>query len=264
MHPGRVPVMAGNWKMHKGIHDTGGFVRELAAQLKERGPIATQVIVAPVFTSLSVAQQAAWGSPIRVAAQNCHWEAAGAFTGEVAAAMLQEIGIGHVILGHSERRQHFGETDATVAGRTQAALAAGLVPIVCVGEVLAERQAGATEAVLARQLGGALGGLSAGQVAGLIIAYEPVWAIGTGQVATSAQAQAAHAFIRHWLDGRFGPGTAAATRILYGGSAKPDNVAELLDCPDVDGCLIGGASLREESFMAMVDAAEKRAGKNSG
>lgn len=258
MHPSRTPVMAGNWKMHKGIHETGGFVRELVGRVKEREPLGAEVIVAPVFTSLAVAQQAAWGSPIRVAAQNCHWETAGAFTGEVSAAMLKETGITHVILGHSERRQHFGETDRTVNGRLKAALAEGLVPILCIGERLKEREAGETERVLERQLDGALAEVPADRLATLILAYEPVWAIGTGKVATERQAQEAHAFIRAHLSGKLGDAFAGAYRILYGGSANPDNVDGLLACPDVDGCLIGGASLKETSFMAMVDAAEMR------
>jgi len=261
----RRPVMAGNWKMHKGIHETGGYVRELVAALKERGaPPDCEVIVAPVFTSLAVAQQAAWGSPLKVAAQNCHWAAEGAFTGEVSAAMLRETGISHVILGHSERRQHFGETDAGVRGRLAAALGEGLMPIVCVGETLEEREAGATENVLARQLEGALEGLSAAQLAPLIVAYEPVWAIGTGRVATAEQAQQAHAFVRDRLRRLHGDAVADTTRLLYGGSANPDNVAELLACPDVDGCLVGGASLKGPSFLAMVDAARRQPGTRAG
>jgi triosephosphate isomerase len=249
--------MAGNWKMHKGIHETGGFVRELVAAVKERGAApACEVVVAPVFTSLAVAHQAVWGSPIRVAAQNCHWEAHGAFTGEVAAAMLGEIGISHVILGHSERRQHFGETDATVGRRLAAALGEGLVPIVCIGETLEEREADQTEAVLSRQLDGALGDRTAEALAPMILAYEPVWAIGTGRVATTEQAQEAHAYVRSRVRERLGAGFGDALRILYGGSAKPGNVAELLACPDVDGCLVGGASLDGPDFLAMVDAAD--------
>jgi len=256
--PARTPVMAGNWKMHKGIHATGGFVRELVAALKERGaPPACEVVVAPVFTSLAVAQQAAWGSPIRVAAQNCHWAAEGAFTGEVAASMLKETGITHVILGHSERRAHFGETDQTVGGRLTAALAEGLVPIVCIGETLDEREAGRTEAVLERQLDGALGALPADRLGTLVLAYEPVWAIGTGQVATVDQAQEAHAFVRSWLKARLGAGLAGACRVLYGGSANPGNVASLLACPDVDGALVGGASLAGATFLPMVEAADQ-------
>ncbi len=258
MNPNRQPVMAGNWKMHKGLHDTGGSIRELVSLLKERGDIGTEVVLAPVFTSLTVATQAAWGSPVQIAAQNCHWEASGAYTGEIAAGMLREIGLSHVILGHSERRQYFGETDATVGQRTVAALQAGLIPIVCVGELLEAREAGETETVLERQLTGALGGLDAEQVAGLVIAYEPVWAIGTGKVATADQAQAAHCFIRGWLEKNHGADAANKVRILYGGSAKPSNVDELLDCPDVDGCLVGGASLEEELFFSMILAAEKR------
>jgi triosephosphate isomerase len=256
MDPRRTPVMAGNWKMHKGIHETGGFVRELVSALKEKGGAACEVVVAPVFTSLGVAHQAAWGSPVRVAAQNCHWAPEGAFTGEIAAPMLAEIGISHVILGHSERRQHFGETDASVGRRLGAALEVGLIPIVCIGETLEQREAGETEAVLSRNLEGALGAFAADRLETLVVAYEPVWAIGTGRVATAAQAQEAHAFIRGWVAKRFGREFAQALRILYGGSAKPDNVEELLACPDVDGCLIGGASLVAAAFLAMVASAD--------
>lgn len=252
----RTPVMAGNWKMHKGIHETGGFVRELVSHLKERGGAACEVVVAPVFTSLAVAHQAAWGSPVKVAAQNCHWAPQGAFTGEVAAAMLAEIGISHVILGHSERRQHFGETDQSVGQRLGAALEAGLIPVVCIGETLDEREAGRTEPVLARNLEGALGAFAADRLGTLVIAYEPVWAIGTGRVATAAQAQEAHAFVRAWAKRHLGAPFAGRLRILYGGSAKPDNVAELLACPDVDGCLVGGASLDAAAFLAMVEGAD--------
>jgi triosephosphate isomerase len=256
MNPRRTPVMAGNWKMHKGIHETGGFVRELVSAIKEKGGAACEVVVAPVFTSLAVAHQAVWGSEVKVAAQNCHWAAQGAFTGEVSAAMLGEIGISHVILGHSERRQHFGETDGSVGQRLGAALEAGLIPIVCIGESLDQREAGDTEAVLSRNLEGALSAYPADRLGSLVIAYEPVWAIGTGKVATAAQAQEAHAYVRGWVAKRFGAAFAGALRILYGGSAKPDNVDELLACPDVDGCLIGGASLEAPAFLAMVASAD--------
>ncbi|MDH5526043.1 MAG: triose-phosphate isomerase [Nitrospirota bacterium] len=258
MHPDRTPVMAGNWKLHKGIHDTGGYVRELVQALKERGDLGCEVIIAPVFTSLAVALQAVWGSPIKVAAQNCHWEETGAFTGEISAAMLKEVGVSHVILGHSERRQYFGETDATVNGRLKATLAQRMAPIFCIGETIDQRRAGETERVLERQLNDGLAGLGAEALSTLIVAYEPVWAIGTGEVATPEQAQAAHAYIRGWFSKAHGDGFANRVRLLYGGSAKPDNVKEILACPDVDGCLIGGASLTAESFLPMIDAAASR------
>jgi len=257
MHRNRIPVMAGNWKMNMGIHASGGFTRTLVEMAKQRDTLTCEVIVAPVTTSLAVVQQAVWGSAIKVAAQNCHWAASGAYTGEISAEMLKETGLGHVILGHSERRQYFGETEATVGQRTQAAMKQGLVAIVCIGEVLGQRQSGETEAVLARQLDGALSEVDAAQLNLLILAYEPVWAIGTGQVATTEQAQAAHAFIRSWMTDRYGA-AGGDVRVLYGGSAKPANVDALLDCADVDGCLIGGASLDEDSFFAMIDAAETR------
>jgi triosephosphate isomerase len=257
MHPDRTPVMAGNWKLHKGIHETGGFVRELVQAVKGH-ELGCQVIIAPVFTSLAVALQAVWGSLIQVAAQNCHWEESGAFTGEISAAMLKEVGVSHVILGHSERRQYFGETDATVNGRLKAALAQGVIPILCIGETLDQRRAGETEPVLERQLNDGLHGLGADELNTLIVAYEPVWAIGTGEVATTEQAQAAHAYIRGWFSRAHGDGLANQVRLLYGGSAKPDNVAEILACPDVDGCLIGGASLASETFLPMIDATAPR------
>ena len=259
MHPHRVPVLAGNWKLNKGLHETGGFVRELVAELKDREQLNCEVVIAPTFTSLAVAQQAVWGSPIKVAAQNCHWADSGAFTGEVSAEMLYELGISHVILGHSERRQYFAETDDTVAQRVTAALQNGLTVIACVGEVLEERESGQMEAVLLRQLDAILAATPKEIATELIVAYEPVWAIGTGKVATTEQAQEVHALLRTHIAEKWGDDIAQKIRILYGGSANPDNVADLLACADVDGALVGGASLVEDKFMAMIDVADQRA-----
>ena len=195
------------------------------------------------------------GSPIGLGGQNMHWEAGGAYTGEVSGAMLVDAGCTHVILGHSERRHGMGETDAQVNAKLKAALAARLIPIVCIGETKDERLGDQTEAVLAAQLTGSLAGLSPEQMAGTVLAYEPVWAIGTGLTATPEQAQAAHAFIRGRLAETFGEATAARVVVQYGGSVKPDNAAELLACPDIDGALVGGASLKASDFLAIVRAA---------
>jgi len=210
-----------------------------------------EVVVCPPFTALPAAGMVASGSAIAVGGQNCHWEDKGAFTGEVAASMLVELGARWVIVGHSERRQYFGETDATTAGRARAAQRAGLSVIYCLGETLDQREADETLAVLERQ-SAVLAGLDAG---GLAVAYEPVWAIGTGRTATAAQAQEAHAFLRGRIGGLLGADAAAALRILYGGSVKADNAAELLGQEDVDGALVGGASLDAETFSAIIRCA---------
>jgi triosephosphate isomerase (TIM) len=230
-------LIAGNWKMHNGPEETAGFCRELRDQLEWIDGL--DVAVCPPFPSLSAAVQALAGTDIAVAAQNVHWDVEGAFTGEVSAPMLFELGVYGAIVGHSERRQLFGETDEGVARRAAAALEAGLWVIACVGETEAERQAGETQAVLCRQASV----LDAHEQ--LVIAYEPVWAIGTGKTATPEQAQEAHAFIHGLID----------VPILYGGSVKPDNAGEILAQPDVDGALVGGASLEVESFAAICKAA---------
>jgi triosephosphate isomerase len=213
-----------------------------------------EVIICPTYLLVQPMAYRAIGSPIHIGAQNCFWEEKGAFTGEVSAALLKSAGASHVIIGHSERRQLFQETDVTVNKRLQAALKAGLIPIVCVGETLAERDAGQLQQVLTAQVTGALAGFTAAQLETLIIAYEPVWAIGTGRTATSAQAQEAHAFIRSVLRKQVGA-LAERARILYGGSVKPDNTKELLSMGDVDGALVGGASLKLADFSAIVAAA---------
>jgi triosephosphate isomerase len=229
-------LIAGNWKMFKGPAEAGAFCREL----RDAGlPDAVDVVVCPPYVSLQAAVQALAGTEVGVFAQNCHWELEGAFTGEVSATMLQEIGVYGTLIGHSERRQWFGETDETVARRVRTALAQGLHVIACVGETEAEREAGETEAVLRRQVGV----LEADE--NLVIAYEPVWAIGTGKTATPELAQQAHETIKSVLD----------LPVLYGGSVKPDNAAELMAQPAVDGALVGGASLDVESFAAICRAA---------
>jgi triosephosphate isomerase len=230
-------LIAGNWKMHKGPEQAASFCRALRDRLEWLDGV--DVAVCPPFPSLSAAVQALAGTDIAVAAQNVHWEVEGAFTGEVSAPMLFELGVYGAIVGHSERRQLFGETDETVARRASAALEQSLWVIACVGETEAEREAGETESVLRRQLSV----LEAHEQ--LVVAYEPVWAIGTGKTATPEQAQQAHAFIRSYID----------VPVLYGGSVKPDNAAELLSQPDVDGALVGGASLDVESFAQICRAA---------
>jgi triosephosphate isomerase len=229
-------LIAGNWKLFKGPAEAAEFCRALKARLGEP-PVAAAVF--PPFVSLAAAVEALADSSIAVGAQNVHWAETGAFTGEVSAAMLREVGAYSAIVGHSERRQYFGETDETVARRAEAALAAGLDVIACVGELEAEREAGETEAVLRRQVS------VLPQDERLVVAYEPVWAIGTGRTATPELAQEAHAFIKNLLD----------VPVLYGGSVKADNAAELLAQPAVDGALVGGASLEVESFAAICEAA---------
>jgi triosephosphate isomerase len=236
-------LIAGNWKMHKGPAETAAFCTALRERLAER-PDGVDVAVCPPYPSLAAAVQALAGTEIAVAAQNVHWEEEGAYTGEVSAPMLRELGVYGTIVGHSERRQFFGETDESVAQRTASALEAGLWVIACVGETEAERQRGDTEAVLTRQLAV----LHAHDR--LVVAYEPVWAIGTGRTATPEQAQEAHAFIRGLL----------GVPVLYGGSVKPENAAELLGQPDIDGALVGGASLDVESFAAICEAAPRGTG----
>ncbi len=215
--------------------------------------------VCPPFTNLATVAELLKGTAIKLGAQNLFWEEKGAYTGEISADMLRSVGCEHVIIGHSERRQYFGETDETVKRRLQRALGASLQPIVCVGESLAQRQAGDMQKVVANQVRGALQGLPAEDFARVVIAYEPVWAIGTGVNATPAQAQEAHAFIRTLLTEMFGEAPAAACRIQYGGSVKAANAKELLEQPDVDGALVGGASLEAEGFAAIIKAAEEAA-----
>ncbi|MGQ0506934.1 MAG: triose-phosphate isomerase [Myxococcaceae bacterium] len=250
--PDRRPILAGNWKMNKTVGEAISLVRELREQLS--GVRGAEIVVAPPFTALHAVAKVLEDSNIHVAAQNCHWESSGAFTGEVSAPMLKELGCAYVILGHSERRQYFGETDEIVNKRVHAVLRAGLRPIVCVGETLAEREGGKTLDIVARQVKGGLAGINAQDMQHCVLAYEPVWAIGTGKVATSDQAQEVHAHLREQLRTLFDRDTAAKVRIQYGGSMKPDNAGELLGKPDVDGGLIGGASLKAADFVAIVRA----------
>jgi triosephosphate isomerase len=239
----RLPLIAGNWKMHKGPAEARAFAAGLLNEvrtLRDR-----EVAVFPPFVSLAAVRDVLRGSPVAVGGQNCHWESKGAFTGEVAPQFLAELGCRYVLVGHSERRTLFGETDETCARKIRAALAAKLEPVFCCGEALAEREAGTAFNVIERQLG-ALAGLDPED--GFVVAYEPVWAIGTGRTASPEQAQEVHRFIREWLGRSFSPAKAAATRVLYGGSVKPDNAADLMTRPDIDGALVGGASLDLAAF----------------
>ena len=243
----RVPLMAGNWKMHGTQPEAVALAEGIKAGVA--GVPRCDVLLAPPFPVLEAVAQVISGTSILLAGQNIHWELKGAFTGEVSAPMLRDVGCTHVIIGHSERRQFFGETDETVAKKVASAQANGLVPIVCVGETLEQREAGQTLEVIGRQLRGGLLGRDAAAIRALVIAYEPVWAIGTGKVATPEQAQAVHAFIRRTLVELAGAAADGACRILYGGSVKPDNIDALMRQPDIDGALVGGASLQVEFFV---------------
>ena len=246
----RIPFIAGNWKMFKTVQEAVVFVKELKSGIKDIADV--EIVVAPPFTAVHAVAEAARNSNIGVAAQDLYWEREGAFTGEVSAAMIKEAGAEYVIVGHSERRRLFGETDATVNRKVMAAIGAGLTPIVCVGETLEERERDETLAVLDRQIKDGLDRLTAEQIAYPVIAYEPVWAIGTGRNATAAQAEEAHAHIRKRLRQWFGGDAADRCHVLYGGSVKPDNIRELIAEPDVDGALVGGASLDVRGFGEIV------------
>jgi len=252
----RKPLIAGNWKMYKTIAETQAFFDQISPLIFEVDH-CDMVIAAP-FTALRHAVEFGEKLGFGISAQDLYWEKEGAFTGEVSAAMLREAGCRYTLIGHSERRQLFGETDQTVNRKLQTALAAGLTPIVCVGESFAEREATQTEAILQRQLAEGLAGLTEAAFSPIIIAYEPVWAIGTGRTATPEIAQQAHAFIRTQLAGLVSSLAAERCRILYGGSVKPDNIAGLMAQPDLDGALVGGASLDPRSFAAIVRYQETR------
>ena len=243
-------LIAGNWKMNKTSKEGAALVAEIAAGLPSGN--LPEILVCPPYLTIPAVVAAAKGTALKVGAENVHWAESGAFTGEVSAAMLLDAGVTHVIIGHSERRQYFGETDETVNLRTKAALAAGLTVVVCVGETLAEREAGETAAVIDRQTRKALEGVA--DLAKVVIAYEPVWAIGTGKTATPDMAQEVHAQIRAILADLYGADAAETVRILYGGSMKPANAPELLAKKDIDGGLIGGASLKAPDFLALVQA----------
>ena len=246
----RTPFIAANWKMHKTVHETVVFIKEFRSLVKDVDGV--EIVVAPPFTALHTAAEAARNSNVGIAAQDAHWEREGAFTGAVSVGMVKEAGADYVILGHSERRRLFQETDETVNRKLLAVLGAQLTPIVCIGETLEEREAGQTLSVLDRQLKQGLDSLNGDQVASLVLAYEPVWAIGTGRNATPAQAGEAHAHIRSRLRQWFGGHAADQCHVIYGGSVKPDNIHELIVLPDVDGALVGGASLDVTGFNEIV------------
>jgi len=250
------PVIAANWKMNKTLGETEEFIekfkKEIASTLSAQ---QVEVVLIPPYTALKQAADSVKGSAIKIGAQNMYWEEQGAYTGEVSPVMLRDIGCTYVVLGHSERRQYFGESDEWVNKKVKAAIAHGLIPIVCVGEKINEREAGATEQVIRKQVEGSLAGLHANQVAGMVIAYEPVWAIGTGKTASEEDAQRVNKFIRGIVAEMVGQKAAEEMFIQYGGSVKPGNAAGLMAQPDIDGALVGGASLDPESFAAIIRAA---------
>jgi triosephosphate isomerase len=246
----RKPIIAGNWKMNTTVDEAKALVEDLKPRVSDVTDV--EVVVCPPFISLVPVAELVKDSNIGLGAQNIYWEKSGAFTAEVSGPMLKSAGCTYVIIGHSERRQYFGETDETVNKRVVAALEEGLKPIVCVGETLDERESEKTFEVVKRQINGGLAGLSTAQMETIVIAYEPIWAIGTGRTATPDQAQEVHAFIRKLLVDMFGEATANATRIQYGGSVKPNNATELMGQADIDGALVGGASLKADSFAQIV------------
>ena len=253
----RTPLIAGNWKMYKTVAETVKYVKEFRAMVKDI--IGVEIVIAPPFTALHAAAEAARNSNVAVAAQNLYWEREGAFTGEISATMIAEAGAEYVIIGHSERRTLFGETDASVNRKVAAAFAGGLTPIVCIGETLDQRERNDTFAVLDRQIKEGLDGITSAQVVQLVIAYEPVWAIGTGRNATPAQAAEAHGHIRKRLQHWFGADGAELCHVIYGGSVKPENIGDLASQPDVDGALVGGASLDVKAFYDIVSRSRNAA-----
>ncbi len=251
MNAKRKPIIAGNWKMNK----TSKEARDLAQKLIPlvSGVNNRDIVLAPPFTALPAVAEMIKGTEMALGAQNMSWEDKGAFTGEVSAEMLLDLGCKYVIIGHSERRQYFGETDETVNKKLRQALNKGLMPIVCVGETLKEREGGKANEVIERQVAGALKGITAAEMQKIVIAYEPVWAIGTGKTATPEQANEIHSFIRQKIKAAYGTETADSLRIQYGGSVTPENVSSLMAMPDIDGALVGGASLKPESFAALAN-----------
>jgi triosephosphate isomerase (TIM) len=247
----RKPVIAGNWKLYKTTSEAIELITKLIPAVEQNQKV--DIVVAPVFTVLAGVKQATAGTNIMLAAQDCFWEEEGAYTGEVSPKMLLDAGCTHVIIGHSERRQFFGETDETVNRKTTSALKAGLTVLFCIGETLSERESGNTFAVLKKQVAGGLAGIAANHLESVIIAYEPVWAIGTGKTATDNQAQEAHAYIRGLVAELYDQMAADKICILYGGSVKPENIKGLMAQPDIDGALVGGASLKAESFSALAN-----------
>jgi triosephosphate isomerase len=248
----RRPLIAGNWKMHNTRAETEALLSALKQQLSGAALADREVVVAPPFTALETAARLLVDTPIHLAAQNLYWEPQGAFTGEISGPMLKELGCSHVIIGHSERRRFFGETDEHVARKVTAARQHRLIPILCVGETLEERENGSTMTVITRQVRNALQNQAKTDLASLVVAYEPVWAIGTGQTASPEQAQEAHAAIRALLAEIADQSTAAAMRVLYGGSVKPDNIDGIMAQADIDGALVGGASLQADAFARIV------------
>jgi triosephosphate isomerase len=249
----RKPIIAGNWKMFKTVGESVAFINEVKGKAEADG--VESVICAP-FTNLPALVEAVKGTTLKVGAQNLHWEDSGAYTGEISGAMLKDLGVNYVIIGHSERRAYFAETDETVNKKVHAAFKHGLTPIVCVGEKLEEREAGKTKDVCKAQTEAAFQGLSAEQAAQVVIAYEPIWAIGTGKSSTAEDAQDVIGYIRGLVAGLYGKQTADAVRIQYGGSVKPGNIREFMAQPDIDGALVGGASLEPASYIQLVEGAQ--------
>ena len=250
MNQKRKPIIAGNWKMNKTVVEARDLATRLGALVS--GVQDRDIVLAPPFTALSTVAEAIKGTNMTLSAQNLFWEDKGAFTGEISAEMLLDLGCKYVIIGHSERRQYFGETDETVNKKVRQALNKGLLPIVCVGELLSEREAGKANEVIERQVTGALKGVTAAEMQKIVVAYEPVWAIGTGKTATPDQANEIHAFIRQKVKALYSAEVADSLRIQYGGSVTPENVSTLMAMPDIDGALVGGASLKPESFATLV------------
>jgi len=251
----RTPIIAGNWKMYKTVADTVKYVKEFRVMVKDIADV--EIVLAPPFTAVHAAAEAARNSNVIIAAQDCYWEREGAFTGQVSAQMVREAGAEYVIIGHSERRTLFGETDTGVNQKTIAAFAAGLTPIVCIGETLDQRDRNETMDVLDRQISKGLEGLTGEQLTLLVIAYEPVWAIGTGRTATPAQAGDAHTHIRGRLRQWFGADAADKCHVIYGGSVKPENAKDLVGQADVDGALVGGASLDIKAFLEIISKSRR-------
>ena len=248
----RTPIIAGNWKMFKTAGEAVAFVEQVKGKAEIAG--VESVICAP-FTCLPALAEAVKGTTLKIGAQNMHWEDSGAYTGEVSGAMLKDLGVQYVIIGHSERRAYFAETDATVNKKVHSAFRHGLVPIVCVGESLEQREAGQTKDVCRLQTEAALDGLTAEQAARIVIAYEPIWAIGTGKTSTAEDANEVIGYIRERIAAKFGADAAARTRIQYGGSVKPNNIRDFMQQPEIDGALVGGASLEPESYIRLVEGA---------
>jgi triosephosphate isomerase len=249
----RKPIIAGNWKMFKTVSEAVSFISEIKGKAEVDG--VESVVCAP-FTNLPALVEAVKGTSILVGAQNLHWADNGAYTGEISGAMLQELGLNYVIIGHSERRAYFAETDETVNKKAHAAFKYGITPIICVGELLEEREAGQTKEVVKVQTEAAFAGLSAEQAEQVVIAYEPIWAIGTGKSSTSEDAQDVIGYIRSLINGLYGAEVAGAVRIQYGGSVKPGNIAEYMAQPDIDGALVGGASLEPGSYIGLIEGAK--------